>query len=28
MTCVLPEYKLSVFLSELYHGWNKAVWEA
>jgi len=28
MTCVLPEYKISVFLLELYHGWDKAVSEA
>jgi len=28
MTCVLPVYKISVFLLELYHGWDKAVSEA
>jgi len=25
MTCVLPVYKISVFLLELYHGRDKAV---
>ena len=28
MTCGLPEYKISVFLLEVYHGWDKAVSEA
>jgi len=28
MTCVLPEYKIPLFLLELYHGWDKAVSEA
>jgi len=28
MTRVLPEYKISVFFSDLYHGWDKAVSEA
>jgi len=28
MTCVLPEYKISVFLLGLYHVWDKAVSEA
>jgi len=28
MKCVLPEYKISVFLLELYHGWDQAISEA
>jgi len=28
MTCVLPEYYISVFFLELYHGWDNAVSEA
>jgi len=28
MTCVLPEFKISGFLLELYHGWDKAISEA
>jgi len=28
MKCVLPEYKISDFLLELYHGWDQAISEA
>jgi len=28
MTCMLPKYKISVFLLDLYHGWDKSVSEA
>jgi len=28
MTCVLLQYEISVFLLELYRGWDKAVSEA